>query len=56
MVHPGQIQTALGETMKLLRYLPLLAVAYGDGPTARIASNDTEDGRALNRRVEVVKQ
>jgi len=31
-------------------------VAYGDGPTAPIASNDTEDGRALNRRVEVVKQ
>jgi OOP family OmpA-OmpF porin len=31
-------------------------VAYGDGPTAPVASNDTEDGRALNRRVEVVKQ
>lgn len=30
--------------------------AYGDGPYAPVTSNDTEDGRALNRRVELVKQ
>jgi OOP family OmpA-OmpF porin len=31
-------------------------VAYGDGPYAPIASNDSEDGRSMNRRVELVKQ
>jgi OOP family OmpA-OmpF porin len=30
--------------------------AFGDGPTSPVASNDKEDGRALNRRVELVKQ
>jgi outer membrane protein OmpA-like peptidoglycan-associated protein len=30
--------------------------AIGDGPSAPVASNDAEDGRALNRRVELVKQ
>ena len=30
--------------------------SYGDGPYAPVASNDSEDGRAQNRRVELVKQ
>ena len=30
--------------------------AYGNGSYAPVASNDTDDGRALNRRVELVKQ
>ncbi len=30
--------------------------ACGDGPTAPVASNEKEEGRALNRRVELVKQ
>ncbi len=30
--------------------------AHGDGPYAPLASNDSEDGRTLNRRVELVKQ
>ncbi len=30
--------------------------AYGGGPYAPLASNDTEDGRTVNRRVELVKQ
>lgn len=29
---------------------------YGDGPYAPLVSNDTEDGRTVNRRVELVKQ
>lgn len=30
--------------------------ACGDGPTSPVASNDSEDGKALNRRVELVKK
>jgi outer membrane protein OmpA-like peptidoglycan-associated protein len=30
--------------------------ACGNGPTSPVASNDTEEGKALNRRVELVKQ
>jgi len=30
--------------------------ACGDGPTAPVAANNTEEGKALNRRVELVKQ
>jgi len=30
--------------------------ACGDGPTSPVATNDTEEGKALNRRVELVKQ
>lgn len=36
--------------------VPARLSAQGDGPTAPVASNDTEEGRAKNRRVELVKQ
>ena len=35
---------------------PSRLTAAGDGPTAPVASNDMEDGRTKNRRVELVKQ
>ena len=35
---------------------PARLSAYGCGPYAPVASNDTEEGRAKNRRVELVKQ
>ena len=31
-------------------------MACGDGPTSPVATNDTEEGKALNRRVELVKK
>jgi outer membrane protein OmpA-like peptidoglycan-associated protein len=35
---------------------PARLTAFGDGPTSPVASNEKEEGRALNRRVELVKQ
>ena len=39
-----------------LTSLPSRRQSFGDGPTAPVASNDPDDGRASNRRVELVKQ
>lgn len=35
---------------------PARLTAFGDGPTSPVSSNENEEGRALNRRVELVKQ
>jgi OmpA-OmpF porin, OOP family len=47
------VVTALTTTYKVVA---ARLSAAGDGPTAPVASNDTEEGRAKNRRVELVKQ
>jgi outer membrane protein OmpA-like peptidoglycan-associated protein len=38
------------------RIAPARLDSFGNGPYAPMASNDTEEGRAQNRRVEIVKQ
>jgi outer membrane protein OmpA-like peptidoglycan-associated protein len=35
---------------------PARLTPFGAGPAAPVASNDTEEGRARNRRVELVKR
>ena len=35
---------------------PARLISHGVGPVAPLSSNDTEAGRARNRRVELVKQ
>jgi hypothetical protein len=40
----------------LVRFRPARLVPYGVGPLAPVASNDTDEGRAKNRRVELVKR
>jgi hypothetical protein len=40
----------------LVRFRPARLVPYGVGPLAPVASNDTDEGRARNRRVELVKR
>ncbi len=49
-------EAVVRELVTRYRIAPERLRAFGVGPLAPVASNDTEDGRAKNRRVELVKQ
>lgn len=63
----GRIWLRIVETKEMAQYVvaalttthgvaPARLKGYGVGPLAPVASNDAEDGRAKNRRVDLVKQ
>jgi OmpA-OmpF porin, OOP family len=49
-------QAVVNELKSRYSVAPERLIGCGDGPTSPVASNDNEEGRALNRRVELVKQ
>jgi outer membrane protein OmpA-like peptidoglycan-associated protein len=47
----GLVKNLVGKSIVAARLRP-----FGAGPVSPVASNETEDGRAKNRRVELVAQ
>jgi hypothetical protein len=52
----GRAQSVVQALVKTHGIAAARLKAYGSGPYAPVASNDSEEGRAKNRRVELVKQ
>lgn len=52
----GRAQSVVQALIKTHGIAAARLKAYGSGPYAPVASNDSEEGRAKNRRVELVKQ
>jgi outer membrane protein OmpA-like peptidoglycan-associated protein len=51
----ARAQSVINELASKHRIAAARLVAFGAGPWAPVASNDTDEGRAKNRRVELVK-
>jgi outer membrane protein OmpA-like peptidoglycan-associated protein len=49
-----QRAASVARFLETQQVLPARILARGVGPTQPIASNDTPEGRALNRRVEII--
>jgi outer membrane protein OmpA-like peptidoglycan-associated protein len=52
----NRAEAVMDALVKTQGVAPARLKAFGNGPYAPVAANDTEEGKARNRRVELVKQ